>query len=202
MGAVRVSFIMATRKFDAPNIARVERMLPAGTELVVCTVPGGAAHARNVGARRASGEVFVFMDDDVLLDASWAWEDWIKGDWDFAIAEWYSPSSKVNTPWMRLACAALNTLTRVFHYPLTMTGFTAMRRHVFYMVGGYRVDTTYEEPAMTLALHGRGFKGRRLPVRVTMLQSWDSFGRYFDATSRGKEHPEPKPGEVVVLRIP
>ncbi len=197
-----VSFIVASREWDEENVTRIRAMLPAGSELIVSTVPGGAAYARNVGAASARGEVLVFIDDDVQLDADWDRVLRMATDrrWDFGIAEWYSPAQSVRNPWMVLACCGLNTITRVFRYRLTMSGFTAMRREVFETVGGYPLDGTYEEPALTMRLHSLGFHGVPLPVRVTMLRSWDSFHRFNDATSRGKPHPVPGPSDVV--RVP
>ncbi len=197
-----VSFIVASREWDEKNVTRIRAMLPAGSELIVSTVPGGAAYARNVGAASARGEVLVFIDDDVQLDADWDRVLRMADDrrWDFGIAEWYSPAQSVRSPWMVLACCGLNTLTRVFRYRLTMSGFTAMRREVFETVGGYPLDGTYEEPALTMRLYDHHFQGIRFPVRVTMLRSWDSFHRFNDTTSRNKPHPAPGPTDIV--RIP
>jgi glycosyltransferase involved in cell wall biosynthesis len=200
--ASTVSFIVASRSWDRENIARIRTMLPAASELIVSTVPGGAAYARNVGAASARGEVLAFFDDDVQLSADWDRFLRTINDprWDFGIAEWYTPAHEVRSPWMVFACGALNILTRVVRYPLAMSGFTAMRRRVFEEVGGYPLEGTYEEPALTMRLHGLGFHGVPLPVRVTMLRSWDSFHRFNDATSRGKPHPVPGPSDVV--RVP
>ncbi len=194
-----VSFIVASRRWDAENVARIRAMLPAGSELIVSTVPGGAAYARNVGAASARGQVFAFFDDDVQLTADWenVLRSIQKGGWDFGVAEWYSPDQKVRSPWMVMACCGLNLLTRVFRYRLTMSGFTAMRREAFEAVGGYPLEGTYEEPALTMRLYGQHFRGVHLPIRVTVLRSWDSFHRFNDTTSRNKPHPAPRPGEVV-----
>lgn len=202
MTAPPVSFIVASRTWDEANVARIRAMLPPWAELIVSTVPGGAAHARNVGAARARGRVLAFLDDDVQLTADWdrLSQRMQEPGWDFGIAEWYSPSSSVRSPWMVLACCGLNTLTRVFRYRLTMSGFTAMRREVFDALGGYPLDGTYEEPALTMRLYGHHFRGVPFPVRVTVLRSWDSFRRFNDTTSRNKPHPAPGPTDVV--RIP
>jgi glycosyltransferase involved in cell wall biosynthesis len=199
---MEVSFVVASKRAEPSNIERIAKMLPEEAELVVSTVPGGAAHARNVGAKRARGSVLVFVDDDIHLSAQWEWEEWLARDWDYAIAEWYSPGPKARGFWMHLAAGSLNVLTRIFRYPLTMSGFTAIRREVFEAVGGYRLDTTYEEPALTLTLRSRGFRGAMLPVRVTVLERWDSFHRFNDSTSREKPHPEPGPDDVRVFRSP
>jgi glycosyltransferase involved in cell wall biosynthesis len=194
-----LSFIVPTREWDERNVARIRAMLPPRSELVVSTVPGGAAHARNVGAASARGAVLVFMDDDVQINGDWDRTlELLQGDWDFAIAQWYSPSPSVRSAWMVLACGGLNILTRIFRYKLTMSGFTVVRRGVFESVGGYQLDTTYEEHAFTMRLYRSGFRGALLPVRVTMLRSWDSFHRFNDTTSRNKPHPDPKPHEVTV----
>jgi len=197
---VEVSFVVASRKAEASNIERISKMIPAGAELIVSTVPGGAAYARNVGATSAHGSVLVFVDDDIQLSANWDWDKWLARDWDYAVAEWYAPGPQARGLWMHLAAGSLNVLTRLFRYPLAMSGFTAIRREVFESVGGYRLDTTYEEPALTFTLRGRGFRGAILPVRVTVLQRWDSFHRFNDTTSRAKPHPAPGPNDVTVVR--
>ena len=62
-----LSFITPTQRTDPTTIERIRSMFPPGNEFVIASVPGGAAHARNVGAAAASGDVFVFVDDDVRL---------------------------------------------------------------------------------------------------------------------------------------
>lgn len=175
-------------------------MLPPGNEFVVVTVPGGAAHARNVGARAASGDVFVFVDDDVHLETRWNWDEWLTWDWDFAIASLYWPSPAVNVFMMRLESTMLNVLTCAFRYKLFMSGFAAVRREVFESVGGYNENVTFEEHVMTLDLYRRRFRGRRLPVRVRVLRRWMGWTPINHASSRGKPHPPPRPGDVQVFR--
>lgn len=195
-----ISYITPTRKPDPANIQRIVGMLPKNSELVVVSVPGGAAHARNVGAKAASGEVLVFVDDDVQLEANWAWEEWLRRDWQFAIAQIYWPAPAVNRFMMRAECMLLNVLTSAFRYKLFMSGFAAVRREAFEAIGGYNESVVFEEHAITLEFYGRHFKGARLPVSVRMLQRWDSWSPRNDTTSRGKDHPPPKPGEIAVHR--
>lgn len=175
-------------------------MLPGGAELVVVSAPGGAAHARNIGAAAASGDVFVFVDDDVQLETTWDWDTWLKWDWQFAIAELYWPAPVVNHFMMRAECTMLDVLTAVFGYKLFMSGFAAVRRDAFEAVGGYNESVVFEEHVMTMDFYRHHFRGARLPVRVRMLRRWHGWSPTNDTTSRGKEHPPPKPGEVVVLR--
>jgi glycosyltransferase involved in cell wall biosynthesis len=195
-----ISFITPTRRPDPANIERIRAMLPKHSELVVVSVPGGAAHARNVGAALASGDVFVFVDDDVQLSSDWAWEEWLKWDWQFAIAALYWPGPFVNGFMLRAESTMLNVLTAVFRYKMFMSGFAAVRRGAFEAVGGYNESVVFEENAMTLDFYRRHLKGARLPVRVQLLRRWHSWNPRNETTSRGKEHPPPRPGEVVVLR--
>lgn len=195
-----ISFITPTRQPDPANIQRIVSMLPKDSELVVASVPGGAAHARNVGAAAASGDVLVFVDDDVQLETHWDWDRWLQRDWQFAVATIYWPSPEVNDFLMRAESTMLNVLTSVFRYKLFMSGFAAVRRAAFEAVGGYNEKVVFEEHAITLEFYSRRFKGTRLPVRVTVLQRWDSWSPWNDTTSRGKDHPPPKPGEIQILR--
>jgi len=176
-------------------------MLPPGSEFIVVSVPGGAAHARNVGAAAASGDVFVFVDDDVHLVTTWDWPTWVTWNWQFAIAESYWPAPPVNRFMMRAESTMLDVLTSVFGYKMFMSGFAAVRREVFEAVGGYNESVVFEEHVMTLDFYRRHFRGKRLPVRVKMLRRWHGWSPSNDTTSRGKEHPPPKTGEVVVTRI-
>jgi glycosyltransferase involved in cell wall biosynthesis len=196
-----ISFITPTRRPDPANLERMRAMFPKGSEFIVVSVPGGAAHAKNVGASAASGDVFVFVDDDVHLTTDWAWEEWLTWDWQFAIAALYWPGPAVNGFMMRAESTLLNVLTSVLRYKMFMSGFAAVRRDAFEAVGGYNEFVVFEEHAITLDFYRHRFKGARLPVRVTMLRPWHGWSPQNDTTSRGKEHPPPKPGEVVVLRV-
>ncbi|MGA7846670.1 MAG: glycosyltransferase family A protein [Thermoplasmata archaeon] len=195
-----ISFITPMRRFDPTNLQRIRTMLPPGCEFIAVSVPGGAAHARNVGAVAASGAVFVFVDDDVQLKSDWDWENWLRRDWQFAIAALYWPGPTANTFMMRTECTMLNVLTSVFRYKLSMSGFAAIRREAFEAVHGYNEFVVYEEHAITLDFYRHHFKGARLPIHVQMLRRWHSWSPHNDVTSRGKEHPPPQPGEVLVQR--
>ena len=195
-----ISFITPTQRTDPATIGRIKAMFPPGNEFVVVSVPGGAAHARNVGAAAASGDVFVFVDDDVQLETRWDWDELLTRDWDFAIASFYWPSPAVNVFMMRVESTMLNTLTAVFRYKLFMSGFAVVRREVFHAVGGYNENVTFEEHAMTLDLYRRHFRGTRLPVRVRVLRRWRGWTPINHASSRGKPHPPPRPGEIQIYR--
>lgn len=195
-----ISFITPMRSPDPAEIQRIRSMLPKDVEFIVVSVPGGAGHARNVGAAAASGDVFVFVDDDVQLITEWAWEKWLKWDWQFAIAALYWPAPSVNQFMMRAESTMLNVLTSVFRYKLFMSGFAAVRREAFEAVGGYNESVVFEEHVMTMDFYRHRFRGARLPVHVKMLRRWHGWSPNNDTTSRGKEHPPPRPGEVLVLR--
>lgn len=195
-----ISFITPMRRPDPVNARRISAMLPRHAEHIVVTTPGGAAHARNVGAAAASGDVFVFVDDDVQWEADWAWEEWLTWDWHFAVAATYWPGPEVNDFMMRAESTMLNVLTSVFRYKMFMSGFAAVRREAFEEVGGYNEHVVFEEHVMTLDFYRRRFKGARLPVRVKMLRRWHGWSPHNDVTSRGKGHPPPQPDEVRILR--
>ncbi len=195
-----LSFITPARHPDSGTVERIKGMLPPGHELVVVSVPGGAGHARNVGAAAASGEVFVFVDDDVRLETRWNWDEWLTWDWDFAIASTYWPSPEVNVLMMRIESTLLNVLTGVFRYKMFMSGFAAVRRQVFEKIGGYNENVTFEEHVMTLDLYRRRFRGVRLPVHVRVLRRWTGWTPNNHVTSRGKLHPPPRDGDVRIYR--
>jgi len=195
-----ISFITPMRSYHPEVVRRMQAMLPPGYEWVIVTAPGGAAHAKNIGAATATGDVLVFVDDDVHLVADWAWDDWVSRDWQFAIAALYWPAPTINTFMMRTEATMLNVLTTVFRYKMFMTGFAAVRRSAFEAVGGYNESVVFEEHAITLDFYRRRFRGTRLPVRVQVLRRWHGWSPSNDVTSRGKEKPPPKPGEVTVLR--
>lgn len=195
-----ISFITPMRRFDEENVRRMRAMLPKGHEFIVVTVPGGAAYAKNIGAATATGDVLVFVDDDVHLVSDWNWEEWLARDWQFAIAELYWPDTSINTLAMRTEATLLNVLTSVFRYKLFMSGFAAVRREAFRLVGGYNESVVFEEHVITLDFYRRRLRGARLPVRVLVRRRWHGWSPANDVTSRGKARPTPKPGEVVVLR--
>jgi len=195
-----ISFITPMRRFEPENVRRIQAMLPGGCELIVVTAPGGAAHAKNIGAATASGRVLVFVDDDVQLVTRWDWDAWLAHEWDFAVAETYWPAPTINTFMMRAEATMLNALTSVFGYKIFMTGFAAVRREAFEAVGGYNENVVFEEHVITLDFYRHGFRGRRLPVHVKVRRRWHGWHPDNDTTSRGKDHPAAKPGEVVILR--
>jgi len=195
-----ISFITPMRRFDEPTVRRMQAMLPKGCEFIVVTAPGGAAHAKNLGAAAATGDVLAFVDDDVHLISDWNWDEWLRWEWDFGIAELYWPAPNVNGFMMRAEATLLNVLTSVFRYKLFMTGFAAVRRNVFEAVGGYNDSVVFEEHVMTLDFYRRRFRGRRLPVQVRVLRRWHGWSPTNDVTSRGQHHPPPKPDDITVLR--
>jgi len=200
VGGRLISFITPMRRADPQIVERIRAMLPKGSEYIVVTAPGGAAHAKNIGASIAKGDVFVFVDDDVRLIADWNWDEWLSWDWQFAIASTYWPTPAVNAFMMRAESTLLNVLTAVFRYKLFMSGFAAVRREAFEAVGGYNENVTFEEHVITLDFYRRRFRGARLPVWVKMLRRWHGWNPHNDTTSRGKEHRAPRPDEVLVLR--
>lgn len=181
-------------------IDRIRSMLPKGAEYIVVTTPGGAAHAKNIGAAVAKGDVLVFIDDDVQLVARWAWDEWLQRDWDFAIASTYWPSPPINVLMMRVESTMLNVLTCVFGYKMFMSGFAAVRRPVFEAVGGYNENVLFEEHVITLDFYRRRFRGARLPVQVKMLRRWQGWAPHNNTTSRGKTHRPPTPDEILVFQ--
>ncbi|MGP8076593.1 MAG: glycosyltransferase [Thermoplasmata archaeon] len=193
-----ISFITPMRRYDEANIERISKMLPRGSEFIVVTAFGGAAHARNIGAATATGEVLVFVDDDVQLETDWNWAEWLTWDWKFAIAELYWPAPAVNVLMMRLESTLLNILTSIFGYKMFMSGFAAVRREAFEAVGGYNESVVFEEHVITLDYYRRHLRGARLPVRVKVLRRWHGWSPHNDVTSRGKPHPPPRPGDVRV----
>jgi glycosyltransferase involved in cell wall biosynthesis len=192
-----ISFITPMRKPDPANIDRIMRMLPKGVEFLVVTTPGGAAHAKNIGAAAATGDVLVFVDDDVQLNTNWDWEEWLRRDWDFAIASLYWPSPSQNLFMVRFESTMLNVLTSVFRYKMFMTGFAAVRRKAFETVGGYNEHVLFEEHVITLDFYRHHFRGTRLPVKVSVLRRWYGWGPHNHVTSRGQVHPPPQPGDIL-----
>lgn len=195
-----ISFITPMRRFVPETVQRIQAMLPKGYEFIVVTAPGGAAHAKNIGASVATGDVLVFVDDDVQLVANWAWDDWLSRDWQFAIAELYWPAPPIDTFMMRTEATMLNVLTSVFGYKMFMSGFAAVRRSAFEAVGGYNEAVVFEEHAITLDFYRRRFRGVRLPVHVRVLRRWHGWSPTNDVTSKGKDHPPPRAEDVTILR--
>jgi len=195
-----ISYITPMRRADPTVIGRIRAMLPPGVEHIVVTTPGGAAHAKNIGAEVAKGDVLVFVDDDVQLLTNWAWGDWLRRDWQFAVGLTYWPAPSVDRPLMRFEATLLNFLTCVCRYKLFMTGFAAVRREAFEAVGGYNENVLFEEHVMTLDFYRRRFRGAQLPVRVRVIRPWKGWGPNNHVTSRGKPHPPPRSEEIQVFR--
>ena len=195
-----ISYITPMRRLDAEHVRRIQAMIPKGSEFVVVTAPGGAAHAKNIGAKVATGDVLVFVDDDIQLFTHWAWDEWLKRDWQFAIASTYWPAPSTNRFMMRAEATLLNTLTCVFRYKLFMSGFAAVRREAFEAIGGYNEHVVFEEHVITMDFYRHHFRGARLPVFVKVLRPWHGWSPKNDTTSHGKEHPPPKPEDVTVIQ--
>lgn len=86
--------------------------VPEGVETLVVG-EGNRAEARNIGARRASGDVLVFCDDDIAFEESFFWH-WVEGTDEGTVAG-----------------------LRDFDFGLLLTRFLVVHRTDFERLGGF-----------------------------------------------------------------
>jgi GT2 family glycosyltransferase len=152
----------------------------AGARVVTLTAPGGPARARNAGARAARGEIFVFVDADVVVrpDTITRLCRTLREAGVAAVFGSYD-----DTP------AARNFISRyrnLLHHHVHQTGRAqastfwagcgAIRRDVFLELGGF--NERYRRPSIEdielgYRLRGAGHSIRLEPtIQVTHLKRW------------------------------
>ena len=167
--AVRISAII-------PTLDLRPMPLPIGADELIVQGGRGLARARNRGAEHASGEILVFLDDDVHLEGSldalrarppsevwWIprWADGTEGDaYTARMVGW------------------LNTMGSFGMFPASVGPFLGVRRNVFHAVGGYSTRAIHEDTELARRLHDRGFRPTVLPgVTAWILRPFSSMGK-------------------------
>jgi glycosyltransferase involved in cell wall biosynthesis len=167
-------------------------------EVVLQMGPGGAALARNNGARRASGDVLVFSDDDTVLEWREPWTPkpeelyWVASEFVSEVADEHTTSS----------CAMMTALTlpvKRLRWLCSVGPFIACRRAVFDALGGFRFhaieDVDFGQRATRL-----GIRVERAPVVARVTRPF-RFRSPQDAIAWWVEQPDPveQDGPAVVL---
>jgi GT2 family glycosyltransferase len=136
---------------DTPELARALR--PA--ETIVLAAPGSIAEARQIGAEAASGEVLVFADADVELDAGYfeRLRDLATGSWDAICGPKLSRDTYAR--YYRFVAQA----QRVTYATLGIVGASGsnmvMLRSAFRELGGFRLDLRCNEDTELFLRAGR-----------------------------------------------
>ncbi len=152
----------------------------AGVRVVTLTAPGGPARARNAGARAARGEIFVFVDADVVVRPDTITR-LCRTLHDAGVAAVFGSYDD--------APAARNFISRyrnLLHHHVHQTGRAeastfwagcgAIRREVFLALGGF--DERYRRPSIEdielgYRLRGAGHRIRlERTIQVTHLKRW------------------------------
>jgi glucosyl-dolichyl phosphate glucuronosyltransferase len=139
----------------------------------------GLCHARNAGVREARGSVLAFMDDDVAVDPTWAWNlcSGLLG------GEWAGAGGRIIPQW---TCSIPNWLATEGRYalapyvafdlgpesgPLTEPPFganMAFQKKMFEKYGGFRADL--DRCGSSMLSNGDTEFGRRLLLRGERLR--------------------------------
>jgi glycosyltransferase involved in cell wall biosynthesis len=167
---------------SADETARVLRGLgDAGACTYVRQPNQGAAAARNTGAAHSSGDVLVFLDDDIYLQpgALAALVRTVTEEYyAVALGALVTPEELRTTPFARAAVSearARESPLFEVHYTHCMTGLLALRRSNFVAVGGFEDPTggwpNWDDVAFGRAAHCAGFRIVRTAEAVG--EHWD-----------------------------
>lgn len=166
-----------------------ENLLACGAdEAVIQTGGGGIAHAKNLGASHARGEVLLFVDNDVHLRGSLAplsnppasEQFWLPRAFRGRAGGFYST----------LGCLFINWVYRNDLWPFGIGPFQAIRSEVFREIGGFRPEVSFEDLNLDLRLWQASRAWGHLPVEVDVLRPFTlPFKGVPRTTGRGKALP-------------
>jgi len=178
---VTLSVIIPVRSLDKiPSI-------PPGADEVILQSGRGIAHARNAGARRATGDVLLQSDDDVELVGDLSWLRDPPAD-----EAWWLPAGFVNATddqYTTTLCAMLNVQILFRGLGASVGSFQAVRARAFRELGGY--DETKFQEDWDLPRRLRKAYGRPgvAPVTVRILRPTAKFGAVIDRPRGGTDGP-------------
>jgi GT2 family glycosyltransferase len=143
------SVVIPTLEGDPETLESV----PEGVKTVVVS-EGNRAEARNIGARRADGNVLVFCDDDVAFAESFFWE-WVEGTDEGSVAG-----------------------LRDFDFGLLLTRFLVVHRADFERLGAFDERLNHmEDTEFCLAALANGLELVTIPRETVHHEPHESAGQ-------------------------
>lgn len=158
---------------------------------------GTIAGARNRGAVRTRGDVLIFTDDDIRLEAPYSWFSTRPPS-----ESWWIPAtvvSDVDDEFTQMACSVIRFVIP-FRGILASGGhFLAVRRSAFEKVGGYSLSHLFEEHGMSRKLFHAFGPPSPSPAKVTILRRTSTL---LESAVRSKEAPPDTDGPFSVVWDP
>lgn len=177
-----VSIIVPT-----PAIDRVPPLPPGADEALLVGGNDGQAHAKNVGASKASGSILVFLDDDVRVEGSLECLRRAPSD-----ERWWSATYRDGTgdPYTQRMVAAVNVAARLGMHIASIGPFLALRRELFERVGGFGEEELHEDTGAARRLGEAGARLSLLPLTVTLYRPFTPFRGTWAKAGRWRGRPK------------
>ena len=161
-----LSVICPVRSLD--QCVEVLGHVPPGAGELLLQAGTGIGHARNAGARRAKGDVFLLIDDDVVIQGDLGWFDtrppdenwWVASKWSTATEDSYTAG----------ICVFLNFQASLGLMGASVGSFQPMRRAAFEAVGGYAEDSVQDDMDMAGRLYRAFGPPTPAPFAVVILR--------------------------------
>lgn len=167
---------------DLPPARRlVDHLGSQVDEIVISTEPGGCGVARNHGARSCRSDVLIFMDADAWLDPPQAIECFRRAREDFWVPRVLRNCSS-DPLYTEFALRFVNTLNGVHARPWLVGTFFAVRREVYWAVGGSDPQRTFEDIDLGRKL-SRSYRWGAAPVTVEVRRKY----RWYDPAHAAKK---------------
>jgi glycosyltransferase involved in cell wall biosynthesis len=186
-GVPRISIVVPTRD------CQQTLPYPYGVDEVVLQEAEGPPGAiRNIGARRASGEILVFCDDDIILAGNLNWLRWRP-----AAEVWWPVADYVDETGDAFSATMAGWLNFWIHMKVApgLGPVVAVRRVAWQAVGGYSEEDVHEDTSFVRKLYEAfGSFANPMPVHAGVHRPFSPWERIAARRGEWRGKPVPKDG--------
>jgi glycosyltransferase involved in cell wall biosynthesis len=163
---VQISVVIPTRE-----LARVPEVPPGADELLLMGGNDGIAHAKNLGARYAHGDVLVFLDDDLRLEGDL---NWFRGRSSSECWWTCTYADATGDPYTASMVSRLNVGSRIGMNAASIGAFLGIRRSTFWAAGGFPEHALHEDTTLSRTLGRLGFRLHLAPLTGTVQRRFST----------------------------